>query len=77
MATTDFMIKPETAGAALDTSSWPLLLKNYDKLLVRSSHYTPIPAVSGDGSSWDSWTRWNQAVLEDPFQSSMFQRQRY
>lgn len=26
-----------------DTSQWPLLLKNYDKLLVRSSHFTPIP----------------------------------
>lgn len=29
-----------------DTSQWPLLLKNYDKLLVRSSHFTPIPSVS-------------------------------
>lgn len=28
-----------------DTSQWPLLLKNYDKLLVRSSHFTPIPTV--------------------------------
>lgn len=27
-----------------DTSQWPLLLKNYEKLLVRSSHFTPIPA---------------------------------
>lgn len=27
----------------LDTSKWPLLLKNYDKLLVRTGHYTPIP----------------------------------
>lgn len=27
-----------------DTSQWPLLLKNYDKLLIRSSHFTPIPA---------------------------------
>jgi hypothetical protein len=27
-----------------DTSQWPLLLKNYDKLIVRSSHFTPIPA---------------------------------
>lgn len=27
----------------IDTSQWPLLLKNYDKLLVRSSHFTPIP----------------------------------
>lgn len=39
----DFMIKPEAVGKPLDTSDWPLLLKNYDKLLVRSSHFTPIP----------------------------------
>lgn len=39
----DYAIKPETLQPALDTSQWPLLLKNYDKLLVRSSHFTPIP----------------------------------
>lgn len=38
------IIKPSAAAPALDTSSWPLLLKGYDKLLVRSAHYTPIPA---------------------------------
>lgn len=27
----------------LDTSTWPLLLKNYEKLNVRTGHYTPIP----------------------------------
>lgn len=31
-----------------DTTQWPLLLKNYDKLLVRSSHFTPIPTVRPD-----------------------------
>ena len=31
---------------ALDTTQWPLLLHNYDKLHVRSSHYTPIPSGS-------------------------------
>ncbi|KIY72758.1 putative rRNA pseudouridine synthase [Cylindrobasidium torrendii FP15055 ss-10] len=39
----DFAIKPENTPQ-LDTSQWPLLLKNYDKLLVRSGHFTPIPA---------------------------------
>jgi hypothetical protein len=34
------------SGRLSDTSQWPLLLKNYDKLLVRSSHFTPIPVVS-------------------------------
>jgi H/ACA ribonucleoprotein complex subunit 4 len=38
----EFSIKPEATGV-LDTSNWPLLLKNYNKLLVRTGHYTPIP----------------------------------
>ncbi|KAJ9097832.1 centromere/microtubule-binding protein cbf5 [Naganishia cerealis] len=40
----EYAIKSSEAQPALDTSQWPLLLKNYDKLLVRSSHFTPIPA---------------------------------
>ena len=40
----DFLIKPESAVPKLDTSKWPLLLKNYDKLNVRTGHYTPIPS---------------------------------
>ncbi|KAF8973902.1 putative rRNA pseudouridine synthase [Flammula alnicola] len=40
----DYAIKSEKSAPALDTSEWPLLLKNYDKLLVRSSHFTPIPS---------------------------------
>eukprot|EP00197_Chlamydomonas_leiostraca_P010592 CAMPEP_0202867364 /NCGR_PEP_ID=MMETSP1391-20130828/9271_1 /ASSEMBLY_ACC=CAM_ASM_000867 /TAXON_ID=1034604 /ORGANISM="Chlamydomonas leiostraca, Strain SAG 11-49" /LENGTH=503 /DNA_ID=CAMNT_0049547405 /DNA_START=128 /DNA_END=1639 /DNA_ORIENTATION=+ len=40
----DFLIKPEKSTPKLDTSKWPLLLKNYDKLNVRTGHYTPIPA---------------------------------
>jgi hypothetical protein len=40
----NFMIKPESATPALDTSQWPLLLKNYDKLNVRTGPYTPIPS---------------------------------
>lgn len=39
----DFAIRSEETAPKLDTSQWPLLLKNYDKLLVRSSHFTPIP----------------------------------
>ena len=27
----------------LDTSDWPLLLKNFDRLNVRTNHYTPLP----------------------------------
>ncbi|KAI8587413.1 centromere/microtubule-binding protein cbf5 [Geranomyces variabilis] len=40
----DYMIKPTSVTPSLDTSTWPLLLKNYDKLNVRTGHYTPIPS---------------------------------
>ncbi len=32
-----------TQTPELDTSEWPLLLKNYDKLNVRTAHFTPLP----------------------------------
>merc|ERR1719276_440771 len=35
-------IQPEESSK-IDTSHWPLLLKNYGNLLVRSGHYTPLP----------------------------------
>lgn len=38
------LIKPEKVTPKIDTSSWPLLLKNYSALNVRTAHYTPIPA---------------------------------
>ncbi|KAG5513192.1 hypothetical protein PMAC_001562 [Pneumocystis sp. 'macacae'] len=40
---TDYFIKPENISGNADASTWPLLLKNYDKLIVRTGHYTPIP----------------------------------
>lgn len=39
----EYAIKPEAATPAIDTSDWPLLLKNYNRLLVRTGHFTPIP----------------------------------
>ncbi|KAH7188535.1 pseudouridine synthase [Fusarium flagelliforme] len=39
----DYVIKPQATTPTLDTSQWPLLLKNYEKLLVRTGHFTPIP----------------------------------
>ena len=39
----EFVIQPTKTVPKLDTSKWPLLLKNYDQLLVRTGHYTPIP----------------------------------
>ena len=41
---TDFMIKPQSFTPAVDTSQWPILLKNYDRLNVRTGHYTPLPS---------------------------------
>lgn len=39
-----FTVEPsEKPPPKLDTSQWPLLLKNFDKLNVRSNHYTPLP----------------------------------
>ena len=43
----DFVLESTDKPAKLNTSQWPLLLKDYDKLNVRTNHYTPIP----DGSS--------------------------
>lgn len=40
------MIRPSSHTPKIDTSKWPLLLKNYDQLHVRTSHYTPIPSGS-------------------------------
>ena len=40
----DFIVKPGAPGKTLDTANWPLLLKRYDQLNVRTSHYTPIPS---------------------------------
>ncbi|KAH8664182.1 pseudouridine synthase, partial [Xylariales sp. PMI_506] len=37
-----FVIKPEATTPAIDWSQVPLLLRNYDKLLVRTGHFTPI-----------------------------------
>ena len=38
------VIKPMSTTPPMDTSKWPLLLKNYDKLHIRTGHYTPIPS---------------------------------
>jgi H/ACA ribonucleoprotein complex subunit 4 len=37
------VIKPQAHAPPIDTNEWPLLLKNYTDLLVRTAHYTPIP----------------------------------
>lgn len=39
----DFALKPSDKIPKLETSDWPLLLKNFDKMNVRSNHFTPLP----------------------------------
>ncbi|GME38142.1 Pseudouridine synthase/archaeosine transglycosylase [Neofusicoccum parvum] len=39
----DYTIKPSAVTAPIDTSEWPLLLKNYSQMLSRSNHFVPIP----------------------------------
>ncbi|CAF0842714.1 unnamed protein product [Didymodactylos carnosus] len=39
-----FFLAPSDKSGSLNTSDWPLLLKNFDKLNVRTNHYTPIPS---------------------------------
>lgn len=39
----DFQLKPSDAIVKLETSDWPLLLKNFDRLNIRTNHYTPLP----------------------------------
>uniref|UniRef100_A0A251RW40 Putative pseudouridine synthase II n=1 Tax=Helianthus annuus TaxID=4232 RepID=A0A251RW40_HELAN len=43
-AAEDYLIKPQSFTPAIDTSEWPILLKNYDRLNVRTGHYTPLPS---------------------------------
>uniref|UniRef100_A0A0K0DKR2 PUA domain-containing protein n=1 Tax=Angiostrongylus cantonensis TaxID=6313 RepID=A0A0K0DKR2_ANGCA len=38
-----FHLKPSTGEPSLNSEEWPLLLKNFDKMNVRTNHYTPLP----------------------------------
>lgn len=39
-----FHVAPVDEITKLDTSKWPLLLKNFDRLNQRTNHYTPVPS---------------------------------
>ena len=45
--TLDYLIKQESTTPKLDTSKWLQLLKHYDKLNVKTSHYNPHPCRLG------------------------------
>ncbi|CAL8127351.1 unnamed protein product [Orchesella dallaii] len=40
---TDFALASSNAPSKLNASDWPLLLKNFHKLHVKSNHFTPLP----------------------------------
>lgn len=42
-AADEYVIAPASKTPALDTSGWPLLLRNYGRLNVRTAHFTPLP----------------------------------
>ena len=69
------MIKSENKTPELDTSEWPLLLKNYDKLNVRSYHsstnqrvtrYTPLLDDSEENyqQEWEYSDKNVQVIVE-------------
>lgn len=39
----DKSIPPSSMNPPVDTSEWPLLLKNFSDLVVRTGHFTPLP----------------------------------
>jgi len=57
-------------GQALDTSAWPLLLKNYDKLNVRTGHDTPIPSVHSLKRPIQEYIRYGVINLDKPVNPS-------
>mmetsp|Transcript_5751 Transcript_5751/g.8832 ORF Transcript_5751/g.8832 Transcript_5751/m.8832 type:complete len:490 (-) Transcript_5751:249-1718(-) len=63
----DFAIAPSDDVTKVDTSNWPLLLKNFDKLLVRSGHYTPIPSGSSPlNRKMEEYLRYGVINLDKP-----------
>lgn len=42
-ASNSFQIASSDKIAKLETSEWPLLLKNFDRMNIRTNHYTPMP----------------------------------
>ena len=60
-------IKPTETTPRTDTSKWPLLLKNYDQLHVRTGHFTPIPvSTSPLKRALDDYVRYGVINLDKP-----------
>ena len=60
-------IQPEKGGPVIHAEEWPLLLKNFDKLNVRTAHYTPIPVGSAPlKRDIDNYVRYGYINLDKP-----------
>lgn len=70
-ATKTKSIPSESTQSPIDTSNWPLLLKNYSKLNVRSGHYTPLPfGCSPMARPVDEYMRYGILNLDKPVNPS-------
>jgi len=70
--TEDFAIQPEKITPTLDASKWPLLLKNYDKLMVREADH---PSARRRNSH--THFRENEGLLDHRLPVSSFPRFRF
>jgi len=68
--TEDFAIQPEKITPTLDASKWPLLLKNYDKLMVREADHPSPPTQFAHTSE-------NEGLLDHRRAVSSFPRFRF
>ena len=60
--TEDFAIQPENITPTLDASKWPLLLKNYDKLMVREADHPSPPTQFSHTSENEGLLDWTTAA---------------
>jgi H/ACA ribonucleoprotein complex subunit 4 len=61
------VLKPSDEGASHNSSTWPLLLKNVDKLNLRTGHYTAIPTGSSPlARSLQEYVRYGVINLDKP-----------
>jgi H/ACA ribonucleoprotein complex subunit 4 len=62
----EYVIKPSKTPQS-DTSEWPILLRNFDKLQVREGHFTPIPTgYSPLKRPIDEYVRYGVINLDKP-----------
>jgi len=62
-----FVLKSEDTTKKLDTSAWPLLLKHYDTLNVKTGHFTPLPNGNTPlGRPLDEYLKYGVINLDKP-----------